>query len=583
MFKSKISIYKIIFSVILVSIVLFNIGKLNQICVIDDEFGYWGVGAYFAGYDWTGLTPTSPYYGYGLGFIYMFLFKVFNDVTIMYKAAIMLNAVFLLVSFYLSTKCFERVYPEINQNIIMLVCAFIALYPNTIVQSQVGWTESALYLWFWVVVALVIKIWDKATCINCSALAAVLMYGYMIHQRTLGIIISGAIIFIMLGFLKKVSKKHVAAFIVTFGAFILIAYCIKTELLASFWIPLDVETANLNNIGGQVGKIKHILSLEGIGAFILSCLGKALYLIFSTYGLIIVAFVSVLLYTCKLIQKLLAKKKQEIFIKEVLSVFLFLAFVSTFAIAAIFMIFLDARIDILLYGRYTEFMIAPLLVVACLELVKKGLKRRYILFLIEFTIIISGIVGLWVWKRKFAAFHGMNAVGIANFYSFIDDKRYELFAIIIIIFMIINVAYMMKYVRWKNHLMIYFAIGFLMVMTQWYTATEYNKEAIYNSQKMYAIDTKETAEYIRNIGGDKNVKYVIAEDNTGVSDADLYDRNIKYVQFYLYDKKIDCVSALDISQDSESVFLIRKASDAYATMCSDYELLYENNMYAIFR
>ena len=71
MSKAKIDICKVLFCIVLLYIILCNLGKLNQICVIDDEFGYWGVGAYFAGYDWTGLTPTSPYYGYGLGFLYM--------------------------------------------------------------------------------------------------------------------------------------------------------------------------------------------------------------------------------------------------------------------------------------------------------------------------------------------------------------------------------------------------------------------------------------------------------------------------------------------------------------------------------
>ena len=49
-----------ILAIIIFLTVILHIGELNQICIIDDEFGYWGTAAFFAGYYWTGLSGTSP-------------------------------------------------------------------------------------------------------------------------------------------------------------------------------------------------------------------------------------------------------------------------------------------------------------------------------------------------------------------------------------------------------------------------------------------------------------------------------------------------------------------------------------------
>ena len=95
------SIVRAILGAVIFVLVIYNISELKQICVIDDEFGYWGTSAYLSGYDWTGLSGTSPYYGYGMSFIHMWLFKMFDNSVTMYRAAIVLNGIMLVISYYI--------------------------------------------------------------------------------------------------------------------------------------------------------------------------------------------------------------------------------------------------------------------------------------------------------------------------------------------------------------------------------------------------------------------------------------------------------------------------------------------------
>ena len=587
MSKAKIDICKVLFCIVLLYIILCNLGKLNQICVIDDEFGYWGVGAYFAGYDWTGLTPTSPYYGYGLGFLYMFLFKIFNNATIMYKAAIVLNSIFLLAAYFLSVKCGKKMYPEIEEKYVVLFCSFIALYPNTIVQSQVGWTESLLYLWFWVCCFLFINVSEKPSCVNSSLFAVVLSYGYMVHQRTLGVIIVAVLTVSMVLLVHKNSKRGFFTFIAIFAIGTMTTYCIKKYLSQNFWLTLDESVANINNIGGQIGKVQYIFSKQGIYDLILGCLGKALYLVFSTYGLILVTFTTLISYVMRLLKNIFLckeKKAGDIITKEYYALFLLLSFLSTFAISAIFMISYSDRLDILLYGRYNEFLIGPLLLVACMKIkehVEK--KERKILIWIGCILLLNVLLVKMIPKNQFSAFHGMNAIGISQYFASLTKAEYVPFRIVVLSLIIIELVVLIQKNK-KRSFYMWVAIFFGVALLGWYPTEKYNADLIYGAQKAYSVNAKDVAEYIRTEKTNSCIEYVVGENDTGLASEDLYDRYIKYVQFYLYDRKIDMVKESEINglKNNNTIFIVRKESEAYKGMSKKFSLEYQNDLYGIF-
>ena len=578
--KEKNNLYKLLFISVLMYIVLCNLSKLNQIYVIDDEFGYWGVGAYFAGYDWTGLTPTSPYYGYGLGFIYMIFFKVFKDATIMYKAAIVLNALLLVCAYLLSIRCIKRIYNNIDEKYIILYCSIAALYPNLIVQSQVGWTECLLYFWFWLCVYIVIEIWNNPNIIKCVFFAVILSYGYMVHQRTLGVIISGILIIALGIVLKKLNIKQGIIFFAIILLCFSVGHEIKLNLQENFWLTLDQDVAGMNNISGQVGKIQYIFSLQGIKDLCIGIIGKIIYLITSTYGLILVVIPILFKNVIYIIKKSCVEKRLwKLKIKEISFLFLMLAFCSTFAISVIFMIFYDTRLDIVVYGRYIEFTIGPLLIIGFLEAREYITEKKYVFIGAICIFAIMSILGYAIRENVFSAFHGMNAVGIAEYFSRLNLASYAFYKIAIILFIIIVLIYILEKLQKKWNSLLRLGVYLIIIFTIWNSAIEYNWKAIYDAQSSYAKNTQDVAEAIRENEKNSIIQYVTAESVDGLEKDELYDRNIKYIQFYLYDKKIE-VSGVSKIKDN-CLYIIRKDSLAFKEMRMKKQIVYENDMYAV--
>ena len=60
-------------SIIIVWLCLDKLDLLNGVRIMDDEYAYWGVGAYFAGYKWESMRYSS-YYSYGYGILLLPLF-----------------------------------------------------------------------------------------------------------------------------------------------------------------------------------------------------------------------------------------------------------------------------------------------------------------------------------------------------------------------------------------------------------------------------------------------------------------------------------------------------------------------------
>ena len=67
-----------------------------------DELGYWSNAAYLVGYDWSSVCSAfSGYYSYGYSLIIAVLFALFKEGPLAYQMAIVLNAVFLSLTFLL--------------------------------------------------------------------------------------------------------------------------------------------------------------------------------------------------------------------------------------------------------------------------------------------------------------------------------------------------------------------------------------------------------------------------------------------------------------------------------------------------
>ena len=98
-----------------------QIQSLDYIIILNDEFGYWAHAASAVGYDWKELISETPYYSWGYSIWLIPIIAILPTPLLWYKAAILLNVVFLLISYYLCYQSGSKLFPQISDKIMALI------------------------------------------------------------------------------------------------------------------------------------------------------------------------------------------------------------------------------------------------------------------------------------------------------------------------------------------------------------------------------------------------------------------------------------------------------------------------------
>ena len=354
--------------------VMINIGKLGVLTVAPDEFGYWSAGAYFLGYDWHSVAAFSSYYQFGYGLI-LAVIMLFFDGIYLYKTAVIVNAIFLCIIFLVLREIGSIIYARgrfLNTIIAFSVC----FYAANIAYAQTSLCEIFLQLMYIILIFFVAKAVDNNFDIMHMAICFMpLLVLYTVHLRSLGVIIISGIILLGLLLLKN-GRKTVWIGLMLVAGFLAVG--ILKEIITNETYTLS-ELVSVNDYSGQISKLKSLLSISGIRTLFVEMIGQLWYLGTSSFLLIYVA----LWQGIKNIREIVYGNRNKCVLYES---FILINFLAAYMISAIFC--KDGkRIDSLIYGRYVEYTILPLLVSAIYALVMKKIKFKEIsvLFLLHFV------------------------------------------------------------------------------------------------------------------------------------------------------------------------------------------------------
>ena len=182
-----------------------QIRALDYIVVLNDEFGYWTHAVSAVGYDWKELISETPYYSWGYSIWLIPIIAILPTPELWYKAAILLNVVFLLISYFLSYQSGRKLFPQITDKIMALISLIVIIYPSNIIYAQVAWSESLCYLLFWLETYFLIRLDEKFSTKYFVLSIIVPLYGYAVHNRNIGVLLAAIITIILL--LIKNRKK----------------------------------------------------------------------------------------------------------------------------------------------------------------------------------------------------------------------------------------------------------------------------------------------------------------------------------------------------------------------------------------
>lgn len=449
-----------------VCLLVFNVIGLNQMLVptiLHDEIGYWANAAYFAGYDWSDITSVFSYYSYGIGLIFALFMRLTKDMVLVYKMIIGLNIILMFMMFMMSYKICGILFKDAPRNVKVLASVISLCYPTYMMNIGIAWSEYYILFMIWVNLFLLIHLLQKQNVLWIILYGISLCYIYMIHQRMVGVVVVGICTITYLLLEKKVSIKNYIFFIFTVGLVMIIHMYIKNDIMQNLWnIGETDEVSNANN--GYSGRLRimiYCFKNAGIESLFRSIIGKLYYLMTASGGI----YVGSIIAGIHAIKRLL--KQRTDFMSDLPVLYMHLITASLFIISSIVSMedgVSVVRIDSLIYGRYIECVIGPLLMIGVMEFYQNKYVYRFFPMIAMFLLSISLLV-VYIYKtgKYGTSFLASCAGGVSKYYDLAGDYDFIFLGAIVTICVLSGMFLFMKYKRGMFTICAFFLVLMLYV------------------------------------------------------------------------------------------------------------------------
>lgn len=555
-------IVEIVAIIILLIFSIKNISDYNMIHVCGDEFGYWANAAYWRGADWHSLMENTFYYAYGYSILLFLISLLPFSMSIIYQMAIVLNVIMLIAIYRLSAYVIRLWFPEIGDKKSDFIAFIIALYPSFLTYTQSTYCETLIVLLYWSVLVSIIKFenTEKTYYGVLSIFLSVAMY--IVHQRNLGILCVSTLI-VSFVLLRKGKIYKFSLILGLIALLVAVSVCIKNDFSSLQWIAHDY--AGVNNYSGMGSRIGSIFGIEGIKKMFISIIGKMYYIASSSYLLVFVGMIFGGTIIYRAIGEGLNKKKILSFVWVILS------FLSSLGIASIALID-NARMDCMIYGRYSESAAGALILLGIVAIYKRKISKKILILIISlYSCSVLFLLGLA------SSFHGTELVsltitGVYRTMHGITDYSEALCKVVLVTNLVVILLYGIGMRRTDRRIGLY--MGLVVAGGIWVMNADYviNNTLLFN-QQMYTEKILPIAQKIQEDATIQKVIYVI-EDRM-ISQKDYGDTNIDRLQYLLWDIPIERIeiSELDITSYEEGTyFVLIKYADAYDKFRKAYNL-----------
>jgi hypothetical protein len=259
-------------AVVILAWALYRFREATMPILLDDEFAYWSNSSFFMGTDWISVTENVGYYSYGysliLTLIRLFLqFMSYRGWAETYQAAVMVNAVFLVISFAIAVTISKRYLHNLKPYLRIIVCFVAVAYPSNMIYAHTTMTECTLTFLFWIFAYTAMRVIDKPGILNHMALAAVSFYMYTVHQRSLAILITSVLLVAYIRLNRINRMRH----IVSYSLCMYIIYIVHSEIKSVL--------QSVNYLGNQPVSLSESLSSVLTGRTLLTLAAIAAVLI----------------------------------------------------------------------------------------------------------------------------------------------------------------------------------------------------------------------------------------------------------------------------------------------------------------
>ena len=477
------------------------------------------------------------------------------------------------LSFLISSYCLAKLFPKLNPAWVILISLATTLYANNVGMSQVTLCENLLFLLFWCTVLCFLRLCENGKTVWLVLYLLSMIAGYFVHLRCIGIVIAGVLSTGLLLWKKVISRKQVL-FVILIPA-CLVGGMVFKDYFQSILYASELSSG-ANDFSGQVGKLQSMLSWQGIKNLIKGFTGKVWYLASAT--LLLVPWFG---FICvKQIRPKTLFSKEERDVNGLVLSFLALCLLAELGISTIFMIE-PSRIDTLIYGRYSEFVLGPILGIALCWLVSlEEYPWKESFFMGAFYVFLTMLAHFFFIRLVYSdALSGIVYTNIAGIFRYVWGRDVSIFEVSIKCLAIMQVIYLLfvmkKQAKWPLKRLRrgaqFLAICACAGIWLWNGAGYAQKEVAQYQAEQADVDIAEIIE-LADQDGDSPIYYIYAPEDTN------YVKNrIFVVQLSLKDRAIEIVDNDTFSTESyepDAFYLVNKSASVVEEVKAEYNWVY---------
>lgn len=558
--KKEFSVF-LFFSIGTLMLRIFYISRVNGPFVYADEFGYWAHAAHMTGNTWAGVMNGIGWYSYGYSFILTLALLLSNEMTVVYKIAVLLNVVMCEIIYGLAYVIARRLFDELSVFQKGIIAFTATSFSSYIFYSYVTMSETLLTLLIWLVFYELISIEKNPVWWKGVMLGGTLGYLYMVHNRMLSVIVAAMFCVLLLAIYRQLGHKEVILCLVMLSLMIFL-----NRILKNYFINM-IENSNIQEISTTMGgansatsQLKKMISLfhfDEMKQFILNIIGQLWEVMSATYLLFGLGSV----YAIGRIRNY--NKERENFS---LYFFPILAIFTSIGITAVFFYSYPLvetsnkiRIDTLFYGRYNECFLGIFILYGIGMLLKQGKKWKLYISVILFYIGLSGIMLVRLGEINNQYLNVVSAVGIHIFHWLGEFAVWKCVIVTLLSFtVIIGLCYMWKYSGMLLYIMCIFLI-ILFAMTSLHCMRICIRGENDNTARYMKL-----FDYLKDNTEEKEVVYICEENKMA------YD-----VQTRLIDRIVISIPVEMIDQAVKNTYIVVKRTDAEGAITRDYDICLE--------
>lgn len=373
-----------------------NIPHMNAVWSLVDEYGYLVNAAYLSGKNWGYFT--NMYYGYGYSLWLVPVFMLAKTGFQVIKGAILINTIFVVFTFWVQVVLMSKIFKDWNRNIIVFISFVLNFYPYVVASDTKVICECLLTLMVWICGLLIYEAITTEKWYYFALLGMALAYTFFVHTRAFVFLAAVFLLVAVMLLQKKINWKNLGILLVSIGVLFALGYIVKnhiidviysTDIISSISTSTEVVPENTTPVAvGNTLTVSYVINkligtlLNITPLHLYSFICKSLYLFVGTAGMFHVGvYVTLKDAFCEL------KETKRIGVDNGLKMmYAVAACVMALALTISSPGFVDDT-AYFFYGRYYEYLIAPMIFIGLGYLVheKVQIKELVVLLLILFV------------------------------------------------------------------------------------------------------------------------------------------------------------------------------------------------------